>query len=158
MSGSLAPATPLMGMAFAADIRELLMERPINRKKLQVRVNDRRDGRRVLLAEYSGHIAPEALLALAAAEVAINPNTNRVDHAAKLRYLATTCSVTGRPRHGVTPGLELEWIELTMEAVGDVLTQLTHKEYCGPGRKQCVGEYEKLLTDLRQLVEQRQAA
>lgn len=134
------------------------MERPINRKKLRIRVNDQGDGRRVLLTEYSGHIAPEALLALAAAEVVINPNTNRVDHAAKLRYLATTCSVTGRPRHDIAPGLELKYTELTIGAVEDVVTQLTSRRHCGAGRKQRIGEYEELLADLRQLVEQRQAA
>ena len=158
MSSSLAEAAPKSGLAFAADIRILLKERPISIGAMRRRLKDQGDGRRALLAEYSGRVAPEALLAIAATEVVISPNINRVDHAAKLRYLAATCSETGRPRRDVTPGLELEWIELTIGAVEDVIAQLVNKRHCSTGRKQRIREYERLLTELCRLVERLQAA
>lgn len=145
----------MKGLAFAADIRELLRERPINTKELKKRINrtGQGDGRQELLGSHHMCVASDALLALAAAELVIDPSSCREDYAVRLHQLATPCGDTRLVRPSYRPSAELEIIELTIGAIEDVVGAIRTTQ-SGLGRNAKLAQYQRVLDRLRRHAEQ----
>jgi hypothetical protein len=146
LSSSLAIAIPDQGLAFAADIKILLAERPVSIEALRRRINHagQGDGRRELLDAHHMLVASDAFLALGAAELVIDPSSCRERYVGRLHQLATRCGDIRLVRPSYDASIELEMIELTIDAIKCTITSQS-----GLGRAAKVTQYQRVLNKLR---------